>query len=59
MIECKAMNIELDDKVLYQVLRYNLSVPVPFLVITNGKFMAGFERTQTGMEMIDELPLLQ
>ena len=58
MIECKGMDIQLDDKVLYQVLRYNLSVPVPFLVITNGKFMAGFERTPTGMETINELPLL-
>ena len=39
MIECKAMDVALDQKVLHQVLRYNISVPVPFLVITNGKFM--------------------
>ena len=56
MIECKGMEISLDEKVLHQILRYNISIPVPFLVITNGKFMAGFERKETGMELIHELP---
>ncbi|MEO5997178.1 MAG: type I restriction enzyme HsdR N-terminal domain-containing protein [Chitinophagaceae bacterium] len=58
MIECKGMEIPLDEKVLYQILRYNISIPVPFLVITNGKFMAGFERKEAGMELIYELPEL-
>jgi hypothetical protein len=56
MVECKAMHISLDEKVLHQVLRYNLAIPVPFLVITNGIFMAGFERTGTGLEMMGQLP---
>lgn len=56
MIECKAMDIMLTEKVLHQVLRYNLSVPVPFLVITNGSFMMGFERKETSLIMLDELP---
>ena len=36
MIECKAQTVPLTEKVLMQVLRYNIAVPVPFLVITNG-----------------------
>lgn len=56
MVECKAMEIPLDEKVLHQVLRYNISIPVPFLIITNGKYMAGFHRKITGLEMINELP---
>ncbi len=56
MVECKAMTIALDEKVLHQVLRYNIAIPVPFLVITNGTFMAGFERTGVGIEMMDQLP---
>ena len=57
MVECKAPDVPLSQDVLNQVLRYNISVPVPFLVITNGNYVAGFERKETGMEMIDELPI--
>jgi hypothetical protein len=56
MIECKAMEIPLDEKVLHQVLRYNISIPVSFLIITNGKYMTGFHRKASGLEMINELP---
>ena len=31
LIECKAGEILLDEKVLYQVLRYNISMPATFL----------------------------
>ena len=56
MIECKAMEIPLDEKVLQQVLRYNIALPVPFLVITNGIFVAGFQRKLMALEPIPELP---
>lgn len=36
MVECKAPEIILDQSVLEQVLRYNISIPVDYLVITNG-----------------------
>jgi len=36
MIECKSAAVSLNDAALQQVLRYNISVPVPFLIITNG-----------------------
>lgn len=56
MVECKAMTIPLHEKVLDQLLRYNLSVPVPFLVITNGSYVAGWERRETGAEVLSKLP---
>ena len=56
MVECKAADVALNQDVLNQLLRYNISVPVPFLVITNGNYVVGFERKVTGMEMIDDLP---
>src|SRR5882757_11124400 len=31
MIECKEMNVPLDESVLHQVLRYTISIPVKFL----------------------------
>ena len=36
IIECKAPEVKLDEKVLMQVLSYNNKIPVPFLMITNG-----------------------
>ena len=56
MVECKSMNVRLDSKVLEQVLRYNISVPVRFLVITNGHFCYGFDRSSGRLEELKELP---
>ena len=56
MVECKAMQVPLDEKVLHQLLRYNMSVPVDFLVITNGSYVAGWERKDDRVELLKELP---
>ena len=56
IVECKAMEVALDQAVLEQILRYNISVPVPFLVITNGQSMAGFHRRDNGLHEINSLP---
>lgn len=56
MIECKAMSVPLNEKVLHQVLRYNLSAPVSFLVITNGLYVAAFERNASGLHPLNSLP---
>ena len=40
MIECKSMDVPLDENVLAQVLRYHIAIPVPFLVITNGSLLS-------------------
>ncbi len=57
MVECKAMEVNLDESVLQQVLRYNIAVPVPFLVITNGHYCAGFEKREQQLQPIDTLPV--
>jgi len=56
MIECKAMTEPLNEKVLQQILRYHITIPVPFLVITNGSFCFGFEKVNGNFVEIDELP---
>ena len=56
MIECKAMDIELNDSVLQQLLRYHISLPVEYLVITNGKHCFGFRKTKGQLLEIEELP---
>jgi hypothetical protein len=37
VIECKQMNVPLNDKVVEQVLNYNQHLNVRYLIITNGK----------------------
>lgn len=37
IVECKAQDVKLDEKVLMQILSYHQSLQVQFLAITNGK----------------------
>jgi hypothetical protein len=56
MIECKAAEIKLDETVLQQVLRYNISVPVQYIVITNGSFTYAWQKESSGLQSINEIP---
>ncbi len=56
IIECKEMNVPLSKSVLDQVLRYNMSVSVPYLVITNGSYCMAFSLKDNAMKTIDALP---
>lgn len=56
MVECKSTNITLDEAVLQQALRYNISVPVEYIIITNGVSTYGWQRTTEGLVTINELP---
>ena len=56
IVECKEMSVALDTKVLDQVLRYNVTLQVPYLVITNGSYCYAFEIADGQMKAIDDLP---
>lgn len=56
MVECKAMEVALDESVIQQLLRYHISVPVPYLVITNGKKCYGWKKNNGSLTGISELP---
>ena len=56
IIECKAMDITLDKSVLDQALRYNITMQVPYLVITNGIYCAAFTFENDVIKEIDVLP---
>jgi hypothetical protein len=58
MVECKAATIALDEKVLQQALRYNLTVPVEYIVITNGEITYAWRRMEEGLILIEDLPAL-
>jgi hypothetical protein len=56
IIECKEMGVELDNKVLDQVLRYNSTLNVPYLVITNGSFCMALAVAKGQVNEMIELP---
>ena len=57
MVECKGADILLSEDVLQQVLRYNVSVPVKFIVITNGKQAVAWEKVGGELKLMNEMPV--
>ena len=58
MVECKASSVELNEDVLNQVLRYNISVPVSYLLITNGNYTYGWHKKGIELVALDSMPEL-
>jgi hypothetical protein len=56
MVECKAPSVKLDESVLRQVLRYNISVPVTYMIITNGPETYGWHKKDGDLTLIEALP---
>lgn len=55
LIECKEPKVNLNEEVLQQVLRYNMSVPVEYIVITNGNTTVGWKR-ENELKLLSEMP---
>jgi len=56
IIECKEMNVDLNKQVLDQVLRYNITMQVPYLVITNGSYCMAFQCVKNELKELAALP---
>ena len=56
ILECKEMNAPLNPKVLEQILRYHITLPARYLVITNGSYSFGFEKKENDFIEIEEFP---
>ena len=56
IVECKEMKVPIDQKVLEQVIRYNMAIPSKYLVITNGIHTYSFERKNEGLEERNHMP---
>jgi hypothetical protein len=56
IIECKEMTVDLSKQVLDQVLRYNITMQVPYLVITNGSYCMAFQCINNQLKDLVELP---
>ena len=56
IIECKEPRVALSENVLQQVLRYNIRLPVEYIVITNGNNTMGWRKEGGEMNFLNELP---
>ena len=56
LIECKAPQVVLSDDTLAQVLRYHMSIPVTFLIITNGQSTYGWQKIGSELKLLESLP---
>ena len=55
LIECKEPKMNLSEEVLQQVLRYNISVPVEYVIITNGNTTVGWKK-ENELKLLKEMP---
>ena len=58
MVECKEMDTEINQNVLEQILRYNIAIPVRYLIITNGSYCLGYEKQHSHLQLLQALPEL-
>jgi hypothetical protein len=56
IIECKEMNVMLSEKTLEQILRYHISLPAQYLIITNGSYCYGFKKEKDQFFQTDLFP---
>lgn len=56
IVECKEMEVALSEAVIKQILNYNITLQVEYLVITNGKSTFGLQVQQGEFEWLTELP---
>ena len=56
IVECKETEVKLDEAVIKQILNYNISLRVQFLVITNGTDTFAFELKDGKMQVLQEIP---
>lgn len=57
IVECKRPEVELDQKVVDQAIRYNNELDVKYIAITNGIKTFIFARTPYGWEFMQKAPL--
>lgn len=56
LIECKAQEVKLNTGTFDQILRYNISLPSKYLIITNGNQTFGWQNTGKQLKEIKTLP---
>ena len=55
-VECKEMNVPLNESVIRQILNYNIALQVEYLVVTNGNATYALQIADGGVVWLEDLP---
>lgn len=56
IIECKEMKVSISENTMDQILRYHITLPAKYLIVTNGSYCFGFEKKEGQFVEIDRFP---
>lgn len=56
IVECKAPEVDLDENVLQQAMRYSIAVPVSWIVLTNGLKTVAWRKEKDSLLFMPSLP---
>lgn len=56
MVECKAPTVSLTEDTLQQVLRYQMVLPVSYLLISNGQQTMGWQKVGKELMLLEAMP---
>ena len=61
IIECKAPDVTIDDKVFDQIVCYNMKFKLPYLIVTNGidHYACKIDNTNNTYEFLNVIPLYE
>jgi hypothetical protein len=61
IIECKAPEVAIDDKVFDQIVNYNMDFKVPYIVVTNGlvHYICKVNHEEKSWEFLNVIPLFE
>lgn len=56
VVECKEMEVALNESTILQVLRYNIELQANYLIVTNGVSCAAFQKLEADFKEIEFIP---
>jgi len=56
LIECKEMNVPVEEAVFHQLLRYQSALQASHIIITNGNETKGWSTKEQGIIQLDSIP---
>jgi hypothetical protein len=61
IVECKAPDIKINDSVFDQIVKYNMTLKVPYIIVTNGinHFACKIDHQQNKYEFLYVIPLYE